>query len=619
MLRAALLSSIALAVIQAPALADPETEADLELDTVEVAGMQPLDPERLTESVSVLTEEALAVRAAPNIADQLRAVPGVAVSRSGGTGSLTQVRMRGAEANHTLVLFDGFEVSDPITGETDFGLMTALPARRIEVLRGEASSIYGSDAIGGVVDVRPGAGEGLRARIEAGSRDTLNGAASWSGEHVLAGLSGFRTDGVDVSGLGGETDGSEALSGLVRGQASLGGGWAIAGLALVRQSETEADSDTDFDGRLDDVTRKTEADQTLFGLSLTGDTGAIGHEVRASRGEVSRDNSDEFGLLDTATGTRTKFSWLPSYETGAHRVTLLVEREEEDYDRRDVEYGGATTILESFESTGLAGEYRYTGERVQLSASARHDENDGRFEDADTWRLGAGYLLPGDTVRLRASAGRGVKNPTFTELFGFFPGSFVGNADLKPETSTSWEAGVDWQVGEAMLSATYFSADLENEIYTAFNPDFTSTAANRAGDSERSGVEFAGLWQATPALTLSGQVTLTESSNDTGADEIRVPKETASLAVNWQPDADGWRAGVAFDYVGKQDDFDFGTFPETRVTLDSYVLMSASLEYPLSDHVSLTLRGENLLDEDAVDVFGYAAPGAAGLVGLAFR
>ncbi|MEO1474348.1 MAG: TonB-dependent receptor, partial [Pseudomonadota bacterium] len=222
--------------------------------------------------------------------------------------------------------------------------------------------------------------------------------------------------------------------------------------------------------------------------------------------------------------------------------------------------------------------------------------------------------------RFRASIGTGVKNPTFTELFGFFPGSFVGNPDLVPEESTSWEIGWDGAFGPLDLSATYFDAQLTDEIFTDFNPDFTATARNRTGESERSGVELGARWQATSALSIAGQATFTESSSEDGSDEVRVPSETASLALDYRPD--GWkggRMGVAFDYVGEQDDFDFGAFPAARVTLDSYVLASATLEVPMGDRLIFTLRGENLFDQDATDVFGFSSPGAGLFVGIKVR
>jgi vitamin B12 transporter len=123
----------------------------------------------------------------------------------------------------------------------------------------------------------------------------------------------------------------------------------------------------------------------------------------------------------------------------------------------------------------------------------------------------------------------------------------------------------------------------------------------------------------TDAVTLSGQVSLFDSTNDTGEDEIRVPKQTASLAVLWATEDAGWHAGAAVDFVGEQDDFDFGSYPSRRVTLDSYFLVSANAAYPVTERISLTLRGENLLDEDISDVYGYVTPGAAVYLGLKLR
>ena len=138
-----------------------QSPADNLEDEVIVTGLRAVPIADITSSVSILDAETLSIRKSPFVVDQLRAVPGVAVSRSGSLGSLTQVRIRGAEANHTLVLLNGVEVSDPITGETDFGLWSGLNTQRIEVARGEQSGLYGSDAIGGVISITTG-GESLQ-------------------------------------------------------------------------------------------------------------------------------------------------------------------------------------------------------------------------------------------------------------------------------------------------------------------------------------------------------------------------------------------------------------------------------------------------------------------------
>jgi len=614
-LRLTLFSASALAFCSSFAFAD---EARV-LDPVEVTGLRPVEADRATVSVTVLTGEDLAVRLSPNPADQLRAVPGAAISRSGSLGGLTQVRFRGAEANHTLVLFEGIEVSDPVNGDTDFGLLTALPVGQIEVLRGASSSVYGSDAIGGVVSISAARGAGLTGFAEGGSFGTLNGALGWQGEQVGAVISGLTTDGVDSSGRSGDEDGSEAVSGLVTGAFDLAAGWSLSLIGLARRADSDFDSDNDFDGLLNDTDDRTEAQQRLLGLALSGTIGPIDHVLRGSYNEVDRENFSGGALSDTSTGERTKLSWSPGYAKGGHRLTGLVDFERETYDREDNSFGGLTNASEAFESLGIAGEYALSAGALDLTASVRHDDNKGRFDDATTWRVGAGYALEGMGGRVRASFGTGVKNPTFTELFGFFPGSFIGNPALKPEESASWEIGWEQTLGGFSYSATYFDANLENEIFTAFNPDFTSTARNRAGTSERSGVELAGRWQARTNVVISGQASFFDSQDDAGANEIRVPEITASLAADWLLREDGLRAGLALDHVGEQGDFDFGPFPARLVALDAYTLVSLTAEYPVTDRVAVTLRGTNLLDETAIDVFGYNGPGAGVFVGLKIK
>ncbi len=601
----------------------PESNIDgyrIVLEPIDVIGIRPSDANTAAASITRLDENALAIRSAPNLADALRAVPGVAVSRSGGPGSLTQVRLRGAEANHTLVLFDGVDVSDPVTGETDFGLLTSLPGARIVVLRGAASSIHGTDAIGGVVAISSVQSEdAFNAALEAGSLETFQAGVSASNEMLTGALSAFSTGGIDTSGLGGEHDGSEAYSGFLKAQTDFSG-WTLSGFALARRSQADIDSDGDFDGRLENSDSETEADQWLIGAGLDGKTGAIDHRFRASVNEVTRDNVLASALQDSSTGERAQISWSPAYAVDWHQFAGLVSLRRETYDRGDVQFGGFTNTSEAFESVSIAAQYGIEIGDMRLEATARQDFNDGRFEDAATWRAGASYQFPQLEAQVRASIATGIKNPTFTELFGFFPGSFIGNPDLKPEEALSFEIGWDQYLLANGLhySLTAFSANLEHEIYTAFTPTFSATALNRNGASERKGLEVAARWSPADALSFNGQVTSIASENEAGEDEVRVPNITASLSASWTP-KEGQSFGLALDYVGEQDDFDFASFPAARVTLDDYVLVSAHAEWALSDRVALTLRGDNLLDEKAQDVFGYATPGAGAYVGLRLR
>ena len=624
--KAVLLAGSLLATFPGPSVAQDAEDQLNRLETVSVAGLRPVREDYLTTSVSKIDAAELAIRNTPYIADQLRLVPGIAISRSGSLGGLTQVRIRGAEANHTLVLLNGIEVSDPANGESDFGLFSGLPVSSVEVLRGEQSSLYGSDAIGGVINLRTSASQGFTAETEFGTENTLRGTASagFGNEtsSILASLSGFSTSGTDTSGRNGETDGSNSYSGLVTGETTLEGMGQFTALLTYRSSKSETDPDLDFDGQLDNADRETESDQWLVGGTWSATSFGFDHLVSASYNQVERENFADGTSSDSTTGERVKLSYSPArsfdLDGGTLQLAGLIDWEQEDYERVGVaSFFGDPNQSQTFETLGTALDARANLNIVTLSASVRHDNNDGRFDDATTWRVG-GAVSATPTTRIRASAGEGIKNPTFTELFGYYPGSFIGNPDLVPEKSTSWEIGLDQEIGPVSASLTYFEADLEDEIYTAYTPSFASTPANRISDSNRSGIEMNAIWPVSDALTLSGSLTNTDSSSNDGTPEIRVPEWTGSLSLDWHSTVnEGYRAGLALDYVGEQLDTDFGTF--TTVTLDEYVLVSATAEIPVNDTLSFTLRGSNLLDETVTDVFGYYGPGAAVFVGLKLR
>lgn len=597
------------------------------VDEVITTALRAITLDDVTSSVSVLNAQDLAIRNPAYLVDQLRAVPGVGISRSGSVGALTQVRLRGAEANHTLVLVNGIEASDPVTGETDFSLWSGVNTSRIEVARGEQSVLYGSDAIGGVVSVTT-RDEGLYGAAEYGSFNTQRAQLGFGAQSeafsygVSAGV--FKTDGVDTSGLNGGKDGSQSYAISAQGSVALSPDWSANGFSSFRRSNADFDADTDFDGLLNDVDRQTEADQWILGAAIIGRTGALDHVIRANISEVVRDNSAARTFTDQTTGQRTKLTYSPSItlgEDGADvTISGIADWEGEDYERVDTNtVFGDPNQAQSFNTYGIGGEARARVGAIIVNGSIRFDDNDGQFEDATTWRLGTAYNF-NFGGKLRASAGAGVKNPTFTELFGFFPNSFIGNPDLVPEKSESWEIGYDHNFGNFNASVTYFDAALEDEIFTAFTPNFQSTAANREGNSSRSGIEVAANWKLSKDTSISGAFSKIDSQNDTNDKEIRVPEWTASAAINWQSQStDGFRIGAALDFVGAQDDFNFGTFPASRKKLGSYALLSATAEYPLSDRVSVTLRGENLLDEGVQDLFGYNGTGAGVFAGFKLR
>ncbi len=587
-------------------------------DEIVVVGtrLEPLAKDRLTSPATVITETEIRARNSAYIADFLRTIPSAAVNRSGPQGSLSQLRLRGSEGNHVLVLIDGVEVSNPNTGEFDFASLRAEDVVRIEVLRGEQSALWGSDAIGGVVNIITRAGqtqESYKLSLQAGSFKSLDGQISGViplGKAALS-LNGnaFHTDGYDVSGLGGEKDGAKSRSLNVGLNNISFGGLKLSGKYSGGHAVSEFDSDTDFDGRLNNTNAVLTTDSQTARLSGRFTSAGIKHLINTSLTNTKQNTTGTSFRNDT-TGKRMQANWAAEKKWGAHSLTALAEIEREDF----TNFGGigaSQNQNHAITNKALAADYRYNAGALSLSASGRADFND-RFKDSQTWRVGAGYKFAPIGGRIRASVGTGIKNPTMTELFGFFPGSFTPNPDLRPETSTGYDIGWEQELGKWNFSIDYFRSDLKNEIYTLFNPNFTSGVANRASKSKREGVEIETSGTLGDTLSLRGALSFL-NAKENGRTEIRRPKFLASTTLSWTP-TDRFGLTLSADHNGSQYDTDFASF--SRVKLKAYTLVGLNARYDLNDVLTLSLRGENLLNEDYQEVVGYHSQGRGIYAGL---
>ena len=570
--------------------------------------------DKITSPSSILTQTEIQARNQGVIADLLRTIPGLSVSQSGGAGALTQIRLRGSEANHVTVIIDGVEVANPSDGAFDFGGLRNEDIVKIEVLRGEQSALYGSDAIGGVINIITRAGsteESWRASFEGGSRETFEGQVSAVIPLGFAALSlngnAFNTEGFDISGLGGEEDGTESralnigLNYIELGALSLSGKYGYS------TRDTEFDSDSDFDGRLNNTVDETEVQIETFRLDARFELAGFDHKISAFRNETDTDTVG--GFSSRSIGTRAGVNWAAKRDfNDDHSFTALVEAEREEY-RIFPNFTEADAEPDN-DAFALAGDYRYTNDDLTLTASARYDIND-LFQDSTTWRLGAGYGFSWDG-RLRASVGTGIKNPTLIELFGFFPSSnFTGNPDLEPENSFGISVGYEQSIGDLNLSIDVFRSELEDEITTLFNQDFTTTVVNLESDSTRQGIELAAQWSI-DNVELSGSASFLDSEQD-DFEEIRRPDFLASATGTWTP-TDSLALTLSVDHNGEQLDTDFATFQ--NVELDSFTLFGANARFKLSENVAVTLRGSNLLDDDYEEVVGFASRGRAVFGGL---
>lgn len=576
-----------------------------------------------TGSATIVAPEQIEQRQVRDIADALRDVPGVAVSSVAGQ---TQLRLRGSEANHVLVLVDGIEVSDPFAGEFDVGTLQAEIGARVEVLRGPQSALYGTDSIGGVIAYESGAFSGFGGRIEAGSNDTFNGAVRWGMDKggVRASLSGtiVSTDGepnarpVNGSGIRDIGRDSYTLAGKLAADVTD----TLTLRAVARYVQTEGEfNDQDFDPAsptfgfvIDspDTRFENEAIYALVGARLETLEGRWTHDLSVQIADIARDTFGPFGPSNSSQGDRLKASYVSAFELAdEHMFTFAADWERERF-RNTTPGGFAFNGRRQIENAGLTGEYRYGGDRFDFSAALRHDFND-RFADETTFRIGAGYRVT-DTTRLRASAGSGIKNPGFFELFGFVDGRFIGNADLQPEKSTSWEVGVDQDLGDsAQASVTYFNVELDDEIFTTFPPPtFTTTPANAVTMSKQQGIEVALSAAISPQWNVNAAYSYVDAEEN-GVAEVRRPRHVASAALDWRSRDNRARASLVVRHNGAADDFAFTdpSFVPVRVTLDDYTLVNLYGEVDLAKGLSVFARAENLLDERYEQVFSFLSPG----------
>ena len=598
------------------------------------ASRTPVAIEDTGSAISIIGRERIEASNATTVAELLRSIPGLHVNQQGSRGAVTQLRVRGAEANQVLVLIDGVEANDIAQGgEFNFAHLSAQQVQRIEVLRGPQSALWGSDALAGVINIitRSDQAPGTKfdMHLEAGSfgatQAGFNVATASDKGRIQLYANHQGTDGTNISRTGGEEDGYKNTTVAVNADYAMSDNLVFMG-NLRRTSSTVDFDGTDFavTGLPVDADNETEAEQLYFrlGANYVNFDGRLSQRLGFARTDTDNQNNTGNPITDDTRSTLDQWQYQADLFLGQHTVSFVADHESIDYEQRGpIGFGDPNKNLDT-QTLGTAVEYRFSGDLWDFSVSGRHESNDD-FDDANTYRLTAAWQTPVEPVRLFAAYGRAVKNPTFTERFGFFT-TFVGNPDLEPEQSKGWELGLRFSDSEDRLrtSLSYFDTDLENEIngfvFDAAAGNFT--AANIDSESSRSGFEFENEWQVSDQFVLHGSYTYIDSTSENAAgretDEVRRPTHTASLNGHYQ-----WaKAGlyVGLDFNGEQKDLFFPPFPASQqvVTLDRYTLLNIAGHYQLNEHVRLNARLENSLNEDFEEVFGYATPGFAAYTGI---
>jgi vitamin B12 transporter len=609
--------------------------ADDPLDQIIVTGSRsPVAVADVGNAVTVITRDDIEGRQARYVTDLLRAVPGFAVSHSGVVGSQTQVRVRGSEANHVLVLIDGVRANDPATGdEFRWEYLSTANVERVEIVRGPQSAVWGSDAIGGVVHIITRAGSetpGFDGYLEGGSEKTRNGALSsrFGGDNWSLALSAeqLATDGFSISRSGDERDDADITT------ATVNAGFQPSEALVFDLSLRTVEAYSQFDAvdwlttglpADSDVATDTTQNYAHLRTTIGAPDGPIRHHLSARYFDSSNRNLVD-GAGDSSTASdRTSLAYQADMRRGENVVSLVLEHEMTGFRQRGAIVFDDPNQDQEMDVTSIALDYRGRGpDAVTWLLSARYDDSSD-FDDIVTGRASLAWQLSGATT-LRGSIGTGQKAPTFIERFGYFPQSFSGNRDLEPEKSTSYELGIDRQLGALALQLNLFLQDLEDEINGFHCPDpwpAPCTAINMDGTSQRSGVEVGATWTASERFGLGLSYTYTDAEGADSAAELRRPRHSGSLRADYRFLEQRGQVSLGADYGGARQDVFFPPWPNPSeiVKLADYWLVDLTAQYQVSDAVAVFARGSNLLDTEYEQVYGYRTPGRAWYGGIRVR
>ena len=611
----------------------------------------PIEASKVGSSVTSMSGEEARNSGFSQLSDVMRTFPGMHVSQSGARGSLTQFRVRGAEANQLLVMIDGVPANATGDGEYNFADFPMEDIEHIELLRGPQSGLYGANAHSGVLTIVTKSGRGLtrpefNARFEGGTQNSAEGAMSARGSagpfYGAVTTNYATTNGFNIARnalpTGAESDGARRFAITGKGGVDFTPNFNVEG--FVRHVRRNADFDPQDPNFLNTgLVEDARGYFTRFNETLARVEGTLklfdDRWVQSAKFTSSRQNlgsTENFLLSSNSLGSAETFSYksalfLDSMIAGGerHRITGLVENRREHFNFFSSFLFGAD--LEAARngynrtSTGVGGEYVLdllaTG--TTISSAVRQDFNDP-FEDELTWRFTASQKVAPIGGRLHGSVGRGVTNPGFIEQFGFLVSTFVPNPNLVPESSIGWDVGWEqtfWD-GRVIVDVTYFNSRLEREIVTISLPNFRTSVANLAGTSTREGVETAAKFRPVDWLVLSGTYTYTDSRDDKGLQEIRRPRHAASASATALFDGGRGKATVNVVYNGKMPDTIF-TFPSTRTTLDAYTLLGGQVSYDVTPWSTVYLRAENVFDRRYEEVYSFRSPGAGVYAGLKVR
>ncbi len=603
------------ATATASAAAEPPAgdEDRARIDTIVVTGTRIEQTTAETGStVRIIDADEIAALGFSHALDAVATAPGVTVNQNGTFGGSATVRIRGASSDQTLVLIDGVSVNDASSpgGGFNFARLDTGNIERIEILSGPQSTLWGSDAIGGVVSIttrRPGEGLGGSLFAQGGSYGAFRGGASVrhgsaAGDFRLA-ATRLNIDGIsraDERNGNTEDDGFESLTLSARGGLNLPRDARLEGSLLWNDADSEFDSfHFGAQGNVGDGDEVSSTEELSGHLALKAPLfdGRLDNLLLVGRAEIDRENFSDGVQSFEARGERTLFRYQGTLSVDA-RNTLVVgaEREESSASGNDSSINGFFALYEW-----------QPAELVTLTGGLRFDDHE-RFGSETTARIAAA-VRPVRNLTLRASWGQGFKAPTIFQTTFFCCGAPAANADLRPERSEGIDFGAEWRPdsGLGYIGLTYFSQDTEDLI------DFSFAIGGYENIDEvaSKGIEVSAGWNLTESVTLLADYAWIKARQGDGSTLRRLPAHSGDLALSYDPSGP-FSGTVLLRFNGRETNSDGSRLNDwTRVDINA--------RYALSERLELFGRIENLFDTHYQQILGYGTPGLSGSLGVRWR
>ena len=634
-----LITTAMLLSLSAFAFADEQTKTELDPVMVYSAYATPVNQDQTASSVTVLTEKEFTERNATYVSDVLKTVPSLAVSASGGRGTLTNVFLRGADANHTAVIIDGVKVN-PVSGYGfDFGGLALSNIDRIEVLRGEQSALWGSDAMGGVIYIttKKGLEKGKTFNVDydfgTGSNRTVDGSLTLSGSNNgfyyalhgdsrhtkgISALSKQRFNYTAQDGTAVSTGGSSERDKFHRDNASLRLGYDDnqKGFDFLTSHSSQT---ANFDNSTtDEKGHYTRTRDTLFKLSgfLGNDDELLKHKVGVSHLKTDSDTVGYTSAYD-AKKLNANYQLDVNFDregTLTQGLSFLTDYQKTDFNSSYFNNAGNKKLVEK----SLAAEYRLLHDADHsLNISGRYTDS-SEYENSWTGRISGAYRLH-NNVKAHASLGSAIQNPTITEYYGY-NARYIGNPGLQPEKSFGGDVGFLFETDDNRhsLDVTYFARNVKNAISSeVINfTTYTSRAVNLEGKSKVKGVEIAYNSKITDALSAYANYTYTQTRDSKGAELARRPKHLANAGLAYQI-TEKLGADMNVSYTGKRMDTYYSpTYSTHKVKLPSYTLANLGVNYKVADGLTIYANLNNVFNKKYENVLGYGQDGRHVYVGL---